>query len=120
MQQNDFIEIGRAYGAADVALIESAFEGAGIPLFVLHRQVHLVASQHAVAFGGMPICVLPSDRDAAVALLSEIVPVHRCRLRWAAMVLFLLACLSFGTAVPMPINGTFPRYRVRQEAPGDA
>ncbi|AJE46330.1 hypothetical protein [Celeribacter indicus] len=108
------VEIGRAMGAADVALLEAAFGATDIPLVLLHSQHHRNVPHLAVALGGMPVCVPLSRREEAAALLEGIAPVHRLRFRGPAVVVLVLVSLLFG-AVPMPMNATFPRWRV--EAP---
>lgn len=108
------IDIGRAYGPADVALLEAAFGATDLPLFLLHRQIHLVSSQSVIAYGGMPICVRRCDVPAASALLAEIAPRYESPMRWKAAFLIAFVIFGFGGGVPMPMNAVSPRSFVRE------
>ncbi|WP_226550357.1 MULTISPECIES: hypothetical protein [Celeribacter] len=109
------IEIGRAYGAADFALLEAAFGATDIPLFLHGAQTHMIRSEMALAFGGMPITVPASRWKEATALLAEIAPKHEFRLRWPLAVPLVVISFLFGV-VPVHFNATFPRFRVVDES----
>ena len=110
MSPNDsLIEIGRAYGVADFALLEGAFAAADIPLFLLHTETMRQCTHFALALGGTPICVPRSRFDEAVALLADVAPAPQARLRgWRLVAIAVLSVTFGGFAVPM--SGTFPRF----------
>ncbi|WP_394707344.1 hypothetical protein [uncultured Celeribacter sp.] len=115
MRVEPLIEIGRAYGPADFALLEAAFGATDIPLFLHGAQTHMIRPEMALAFGGMPMAVPTSRWQEAVALLAEIAPKHGFRIRWPLAVPLVAMSLLIG-AVPMHLNATFPRFRKDDEA----
>lgn len=100
--------IGRCYGTAEIGLISSAFEAAGLRLFVLDGATCQVLTSHATAMGGARLAVLEDEFRPAVELLQSLAPFQKSRLSLLTIILSVWGVLN---AVPPPATGTYCRYR---------
>ncbi|MCI2393555.1 hypothetical protein [Aliiroseovarius sediminis] len=100
--------IGWAYGVADIGLVRSAFDAAGLPIFIHGDEVHQMMGQHAVAMGGARVMVFDHDIVAACALLDTCRLTHTTRFRWRFAV-FLLALSVFFGPVSVPFRAIYLR-----------
>jgi hypothetical protein len=93
---SDLIEIGRVHGAADFALIASAFEGADIPFFLLHGEMVRNYGHQSIAFGGAILAVPKSHEKEALVFLHAVVPQQQTRVGWPLLA-FIVFCFFFST-----------------------